>query len=108
MATTYKWVISALDCIPTTPEGTDYVVTAHWSCNGTDGTYSGNVYSTCSFPVVEGESFVPYDQLTEADVLGWCWANGVDKDSAEAAVQQQIDNQINPPIVSPQLPWISA
>jgi hypothetical protein len=108
MATTFNWVISALDCIPTTPEGTDYVVTAHWSCNGTDGTYSGSVYSTCSFPVVEGADFTPYAELTEADVLGWCWSNGVDKESAEAAVAQQIANQINPPIVSPQLPWISA
>jgi hypothetical protein len=29
----------------------------------------------------------------------------VDKDATEAAVEQQIQNQINPPIVSPPLPW---
>ena len=101
----YNWVISQLDCLPQSPEGADYVVTAHWSCNGTDGQYSGSVYSTCSFPVVQGESFTPYANLTQDQVLGWCWANGVDKDSAEAAVAQQIENQINPPIVSPPLPW---
>jgi hypothetical protein len=105
MATTITWVISALDCIPNTPEGADYVVTAHWTCNGTDGTYNGSVYSTCSFPVVQGSSFVPYAQLTENEVLGWCWANGVDKAATEAAVEQQIQNQINPPIVQPPLPW---
>jgi hypothetical protein len=105
MATTITWVISALDCIPNTPEGADYVVTAHWRCNGTDGTYNGTVYSTCSFPVVQGTSFVPYEDLTEDDVLGWCWANGVDKDATEAAVQQQINNQIDPPVVSLPLPW---
>ncbi len=105
MATTITWVISALDCIPNTPEGADYVVTAHWRCNGTDGTYNGTVYSTCSFPVVQGTSFVPYEDLTEDDVLGWCWANGVDKDATEAAVQTQINNQIDPPIVTPPLPW---
>jgi hypothetical protein len=105
MATTITWVISALDCIPNTPEGADYVVTAHWSCNGTDGTYNGSVYSTCSFPVVQGTSFVPYAQLTENEVLGWCWANGVDKAATEAAVEQQIQNQITPPIVTPPLPW---
>ena len=105
MATTITWVISALDCIPNTPEGADYVVTAHWRCNGADGTYNGTVYSTCSFPVVQGTSFVPYEDLTEDDVLGWCWANGVDKDATEAAVEQQIQNQIDPPIVTPPLPW---
>ena len=105
MATTITWNISALDCVPQAPEGADYVVTAHWNLSGTDGTYSGSVYSTCSFPVVQGESFTPYADLTQDQVLGWCWANGVDKDSAEAAVAQQIQNQINPPIVSPPLPW---
>jgi hypothetical protein len=40
-------------------------------------------------------------------VLGWVWANGVDKDATEAAVEQQIANQKNPPIVSPPLPWVS-
>ena len=51
MTTTITWTITALDCIPQTPEGADYVVTAHWTCSGTDGTYNGSVYSTCSFPV---------------------------------------------------------
>ena len=102
---TYTWNISQLNCVPQAPEGADYVVTAHWNLSGTDGTYSGSVYSTCSFPVVQGESFTPYADLTQDQVLGWCWSNGVDKDSAEAAVAQQIENQINPPIVSPPLPW---
>ena len=105
MATTFNWVITALDCIPQTPEGADYVTVAHWTCNGTDGTYNGSVYSTCSFPVTQGSGFTPYADLTQDQVLGWCWANGVDKDATQAAVQQQIDNQINPPIIQPPLPW---
>ena len=105
MATTFNWVITALDCIPQTPEGADYVTVAHWTCNGTDGTYNGSVYSTCSFPVVQGSSFVPYSQLTEQTVLGWIWANGVDKAATEAAVDQQIADAKNPPITHPALPW---
>jgi hypothetical protein len=52
-------------------------------------------------------TFTPYANLTQEQVLGWIWANGVDKASAEAAVQTQIDNQINPPVTSPALPWSS-
>jgi hypothetical protein len=55
--------------------------------------------------VVQGTSFVPYADLTQDQVLGWCWANGVDKAATEAAVAQNIENQINPPIVTPPLPW---
>jgi len=105
MATVITWNISRLDCVPQTPEGADYVVTAYWSCNGANGDYRANVYGTCSFAVVQGEAFTPYADLTQDQVLGWCWVNGVDKESAEAAVEQQIQNQINPPIVSPPLPW---
>ena len=105
MATTFNWVITALDCIPQTAEGADYVVTAHWTCNGTDGTYNGSVYSTCSFPVVQGEDFVPYADLTQDTVLNWCWASGVNKDATEEAVNKQIQNQIDPPIIQPPLPW---
>jgi len=102
--TTITWNISQLDCLPQSAEGADYVVTAHWQCNGVDGDYSGSVYSTCSFAVVQG-AFTPYADLTQDQVLGWCWANGVDKDATEAAVAQQIANAKNPPVVSPALPW---
>lgn len=102
---TITWNVSQLDCLPQSAEGADYVVTAHWQCNGVDGQYNGQVYSTTSFAVVQGESFVPYADLTQDQVLGWIWAAGVDKAATEAAVQQMIDNQINPPVVTPPLPW---
>ena len=104
MSTTFTWTVTALNCYPQADGQTDVVFTVHWTLSGTDGTYNGSVYSTCSVPAPEG-TFTPYDQLTQDQVLGWIWANGVDKDSAEAAVQQQIDNQINPPVVTPPLPW---
>jgi hypothetical protein len=102
--TTITWNISQLDCLPQSAEGADYVVTAHWQCNGVDGDYSGTVYATTSFPVVQG-AFTPYADLTLDQVLGWVWANGVDKDATEAAVEGQIEAQKNPPIVAPPLPW---
>ena len=107
MPTVITWNISVLNCIPQTAEGADYVICCHWQCNGVDGQYNGSVYSTCSFPVVQGESFVPYADLTLETVLGWIWANGVDKAATEAAVEGQIENQKNPPIVSPKLPWVA-
>jgi hypothetical protein len=102
--TTFTWTVTQLDCYPQADNQTDVVFNIHWRCTGTDGNYTGTVYSTASVPAPT-ESFTPYADLTQEQVVGWIWANGVDKDAAEAAVQAQIDNQINPPITSPKLPW---
>jgi len=102
--TTFTWTVSQLDCYPQADNQTDVVFTVHWQLTGTDEAFSGSVYSTCSIPAPT-DSFTPYADLTLDQVLGWIWAGGVDKDSAEAAVQAQIDNQANPPVVSPKLPW---
>lgn len=98
------WKIEALDCKPQEGSLTDVVITAHWRANGEQDGFTASVYGTCSFGQ-PGDPFVPYDQLTEQMVLGWCWTSGVDKDATEAAVQTQLDNQINPPVIQPALPW---
>ena len=103
--TTFTWTVSRLDCYPQAEGQTDVVFTVHWTCAGTDGTYNGSVYSTCNVTYVAGTPYTPYDQLTQDQVLGWIWSSGVDQSSAEAAVQSQINSQINPPVVSPPLPW---
>jgi hypothetical protein len=105
--TTFTWTVSQLDCYPQYDNQTDVVFTVHWQLTGTDGTHTGSVYSTCGVTYKADTPYTPYDQLTKNQVFGWIWANGVDKASAEAAVQAQIDNQANPPVVSPALPWIS-
>ena len=92
----------------TTDQNPDTVVVCHWTCAGVQDTYNASVYSTCSVPAPSGSNFTPYAQLTQDQVLGWIWASGVDKAATEAAVQQQINNQINPPVVTPALPWITA
>ena len=106
---TMTWAITALDCYPQADGEADVVFTVHWTCSGAQTvngkTYTGSVYSTCSLPAPTGSAFTPYDQLTQEQVLGWCWANGVDKFATEASVVNQIDNQINPPVIQPPLPW---
>jgi hypothetical protein len=103
--TTITWAITAMDCYPQEGGNTDVVFNVHWTCAGTDGTYNASVYSTCAVPAPTGSAFTPYANLTQEQVLGWIWADGVDKAVTEAAVQQQIDSQINPPVVTPPLPW---
>ena len=103
---TILWLIERLLCKPTEGTLTDVVITADWRCNGTDETYSGTCYGSCSFAPPSG-SFTPYPDLTQEQVLGWCYENGVDKTGIEANVSLQIENQINPPVVVLPLPWVA-
>jgi len=105
---TSVWQIEWMNTTPTSADPAEAVITVGWRCNGTQDSYSASVYSTCSLPPADPARFIPYNQLTQDIVLGWIWANGVDKDATEAAVQSQIDNQINPPVIQPPLPWVTA
>ena len=102
---TILWLIERLLVKPTEGSLTDVVITADWRCNGSQNSYSGTCYGSCSFAPPTG-SFTPYADLTEQQVLDWCFANGVDKSAIEANVTAQIENQINPPVVSLPLPWV--
>ena len=92
MATEFKWSIGTLE--RKLDDG--FVFTAHWNCRASDGDFSASSYGTAGFtadPTAEG--FVPYESLTEADVLGWVWESA-DKDATEAARQAKIDADKNP------------
>jgi hypothetical protein len=102
---TILWIIERLLVKPTEGTLTDVVITADWRCNGTQDQYSGTCYGSASFAPPSG-SFTPYDQLTEQQVLDWCYANGVDQKAIEANVTAQINDQINPPVIAPPLPWV--
>jgi hypothetical protein len=102
---TLSWIIERLLVKPTEGTLTDVVITADWRCNGTQESFSGTCYGSTSFAPPSG-SFTPFPDLTQEQVLNWCFSNGVDKTAIEANVTAQIENQINPPIIAPPLPWL--
>ena len=81
---------------------TGLVTVAHWQAIAIDGDYSASVISTCSWS--EGTANIPYGSLTKETVLGWIWANGVDKAAVEASLEAQIAEQKAPKIARG-LPW---
>ena len=107
MTITYTWTVVQMDAYPEVDGEQDVVFTVHWTLNGTNGTYSGSTYGSVGVTVNPDEPFTPYADLTQEQVLGWIWTSGVDKDANEANVAQQIENQINPPVVTPPLPWVT-
>jgi hypothetical protein len=95
---TTTWTITQCDRLT----ADNFITTAHWTATAVDGEFTASIYSTCSWAA--GAPTIPYDQVTEAEVLAWCWASGVDKDATEAALAAQIEAQKNP-VTATGTPW---
>lgn len=101
MALTFNWTI------PTTEynKADGGIFVAHYRVTAVDGEYTASAYGSCSFtPDASATGFIPYANVTEAEVLNWCWANGVDKAETEANLGSQIDAAKNPTSESG-VPW---
>ena len=105
MATNYTTTINSMYTL-NTPDP-DYVVNAIWEVTGVDGANTASIGGNTQFSSQQSDTFIPYAQLTEAQVIGWIPESAIT--SAQACVQGQIDSMITPP-VSPEntpLPWAS-
>ena len=107
MSVTNTWVIEQMNCYPTYESQTDVVFNVHWRVNATDGTYNATSYGTVGATYVAGSPYTPYADLTQAQVIGWVQdAMGPEQvASIESGLSTSIANQVNPPVVTPPLPW---
>lgn len=99
--TTFNWSVNQMDRL--TSDG--FVVTVHYNVSATEDTYQASTYGTIGYTQEPGETYTPYDQLTEAQVVGWVQTS-LGKDTVEASLQSQIDLQKNP-VVASGTPWIA-
>ena len=105
--TTYLWQIDQMNCVPSEDGLTDVVATIHWRCNASQDEYTASVYGTVGVTLDQSKAFTPYSSLTKDQVVGWVQESmGID---GVTALQQNLDNQIaneiNPPIVTLPNPW---
>lgn len=111
MTIAYNWTVEQLRCLPQSEGQTKVVTEAHWRCTATqeqDGkSYSSTNYGACSF-TYKGGDFIDYDSLTLDDVLSWIWASNVEKTEIESRLSLNIADLVNPPIITPPLPWSQA
>lgn len=104
------WSITKMFCIPDLSGQLNVVVNIEWKAVATESSGGKDYVAEQSGIIGSGftpniTDFTPYNQLTEQQVLDWVWSNGVSKDGTELTLQGDINNQINPPIVTPPLPW---
>lgn len=107
MSTTYTWSINNMYTVQ--QPDPNYVVNVTWTLTGVDGTTTASIGGNTMFDSNQSGTFIPYDQLTEAIVIGWVQTSlgEIGIANYEANVQGQINSILNPP-VSPEntpLPW---
>ena len=102
----YNWTVTNLYTIDEGTE-TDYVVTALYNVTGIEQSggveYTASLSNSAQFEVVQGDTFIPYADLTNTIVIGWIETqlgeDGVN--NIQACIDGMINSEINPP-VSPQ------
>ena len=99
--TTFNWQVVQMDRL--TSDG--FVVTVHYNVSATDDTYSASTYGTVSYTQEPGETYTPYDQLTESQVVEWVQTS-LGKDTVETSLQSQIELQKNPGQTAG-VPWVA-
>lgn len=88
----------------TCPNGAVY--TAHWTATLEENGESASTYGSVGFAEPDANSFTPFDQLTEAEVINWVWeALGPDQIvTIEEGLYNQIQQKLNPTSAAG-VPW---
>ena len=99
---TYNWTISKLLC-NTQGNNQNVVVRITWKCTATDGAFNVQKVDRCDITYDPNNTFTPYENLTESQVLDWVWTV-INK----TTVEQDLDTMLaskNNPLVLVELPW---
>jgi hypothetical protein len=99
MANTYKWKILQLDAKIKLNDLDNVIYNIHWRYVGEDNSDEQNPITIDIIGVFgveyDPENFIPYEDLTKEDVVGWLEA-GLDVEGMKTNLDEQIELQKNP------------
>ena len=107
--TTYNWNCKTVDCYPEQDNEADVVYNVHWIVTGVSDQkdpqgdfYSATSIGTQTLDTSQITNFIPFDQLTNDEVVAWTKGamGDVQVASIEASIQSQIDSLITPTSVT--------
>lgn len=108
MPNTYSWMFPRLDVYPTYETVTNAVFQVHWRLLADDGSgHIARAYGAQMCGAINPLVFIPYDDLTPADVQGWVEAQmGDDLDAIKAELDAKILSTLSPATLGLPPPWI--
>jgi len=122
---TYIWIVDALDCIPSENGENNVVFNVHWRINGIsdqsksivafDGSiqtipYLTTIYGVQPLKYMSENPFIAYDEITKDTVIEWVQeAMGIETvTKLQESIDKQLENLINPQVITTPLPWKNA
>lgn len=104
------WYINQMSCVPQDGELVDFVITVDWNRLAketiNDKEYFASVYGSQSFSKDDVTNFIPYEDLTYEIVCGWL-DSSLDTEALDLNLDAQIENQVNPPVITLPLPFVN-
>ena len=106
---TYDWNCKTVDCYPNYDNEADVVYNVHWIVTGVSDQVdpAGNPYSdtnigTQTLDTSQITNFIPFDQLTNDEVVAWTKEAMGDEQvaSIESSIEKQIQDLITPTSVT--------
>jgi hypothetical protein len=96
---TYSWIISDLVAKIQEGELSNIIETVHYRYQATDGEHTADVYGSVGLEAPDAESFKPFEEVTEADVIAWLESK-LDVEAMQSGLDAQLDAIANPTHVS--------
>jgi hypothetical protein len=96
---TYNWIISDLVAKIQDGELSNIIETVHYRYQATDGEHTADVYGSVGLEAPDAESFKPFEEVTEADVIAWLEAK-LDVEAMQEGLSKQLDAIANPTHIS--------
>ena len=98
MANTYTWKITQMEAKISEGDLNNVIFSVFWEYVASDGEIKPTYAMAMDVqPVIytEGEPFIPYDELTKEDVIGWL-ESLLDVDVIKAKLDAEIEQKKNP------------
>jgi hypothetical protein len=106
----YTWKVTGIKTKDVSASKLGAIVQTYWTKTGTDengneGTFSGATPFTVD-PSDDSGPFIPFEQLTEQDVLSWIQSvvTGGYEEHVNGKIAEQIEQKVKP-VIEAKMPW---
>lgn len=104
----YKWIINEINCVPKEGNLKNIVLNIFYVRTASENIENKLIFASisgimsCSTP--NETNFTPYENLTYEQICGWL-ESGLNVSEIDSNLDSQIENIINPPIITLPLPF---